>query len=581
MVRRAKLGVLSAVVALALAGCGGGGGGGGSSSSSSSSGAGAASLSGVAAMGAGLVGTVTVTDSNLAVRSVSTDSSGNYYINVDGLAAPFVLQIHATVGSRTYDYYAPATSDDIGGSINITPLSDLILANLATDIAANCRTSNACIAALSNARISSAVSNLATMLQPTLTSLGIAASTDLLRAPMTAGSHTGIDALLDVLNVNLDTATKVATITNIVSGASVTNNVGTGSTSGTLDAGSTTDTSAAGMVAAVKARIAEIDAIIASSADVATKSSQLQAFCTADFLFSGANCAEYMAFGASSGMPMGPYVERFGRFDATATDGVDSATAMDNQHVGAITSDDTRDVLLWRLNATDGKYYVAGNQNTGRYSLWASQQWDANTGTGSSFIGTDVKPVAANGTTMLADSALITGPGLASTVHLTQVVGNPYLMVDYGIGNYGNWILESDYTLSDVQTGVLAKSPYTLTLRLSGGTVATYKRTLKVAPLASSALTESMFAYVTNPPTVANCQSGANWYPSYVKRGLSITETRVECSDGSSTTSNSYQDGDTTMLAMPTLATATQVTVYISGMDDTTGLHFQWKKTFN
>ena len=176
---------------------------------------------------------------------------------------------------------------------------------------------------------------------------------------------------------------------------------------------------------------------------------------------------------------------------------------MDNQHVGTVTADDTRDALLWRLNATDGKYYMAGNQKTGKYSLYAAHQWDANAGTGSSAIGTDVEPVAADGTTMLADSALLSGPGLASTVHLTQVVGQPYLFVDYGIGNYGNWIQESDYTLADVQAAAVAKSAYTLTLRLMGSTVATYRRTLKVAPLASSALTESMFAYDANPPTVA------------------------------------------------------------------------------
>ena len=50
------------------------------------------------------------------------------------------------------------------------------------------------------------------------------------------------------------------------------------------------------MVAAIKARIAEIDAIVASSADVATKASQLQAFCTGDFLFGGLSCGEYMTY---------------------------------------------------------------------------------------------------------------------------------------------------------------------------------------------------------------------------------------------------------------------------------------------
>lgn len=581
MRKRISFGFFATAALLALSGCGGGGGGSdGSSSSSSSSGSATAFLSGVAATGTGLIGTVTVTDSNLTVVSVPTDSNGNYNINVTGMVAPFVLKIHATMGSRDYDYYAPATADDIGGTINITPLSDLILANLATDIAANCAVSNACIAALTKANIDTQIGSLRTLLAPTLTALGISSSADLLRAPFTAGSHTGVDALLDVLNVNVDTATKIATITNVVSGSSVTNNVATGSSSGTLAAGSGTDTSAAAMVAAVRARIAEMDAIIVSSADVPTRASQLEAFCTSDFLLQNANCADLMADFAHYEYLMGPYVERFGKFDPAAVDGVDSGAAMDDQHVGVILRDDYRSAWLWRRNAGDGKYYLAGDQMTGKFHLWVSHEWDANAGTGSSGIGTSVKPVAANGTTMTADSATITGPGLTSTVHLTQNVGDPHLVVDYGIGTFGNRILESDYTLSDVQAAVLAKSAYTLTLKMMGSTVATYQRSLVAAPLASSSLTESMFPYVSNPPSVADC-NGGTWVPAYVTRGYYIASTRVECSDGTSTASDSYEDGPAPSLTMPNMPSTTEVRVWISGIDDTTGRQFRWLKVFN
>lgn len=564
-------------MALILSGCGGGGGG--SSAGTPSSGA-STVLSGTAATGAGLVGTVTVTDSNLTVRSVSTDSNGNYSINVSGLAAPFVLRIHATLGSRTYDYYAPATTEDIGGTVNITPLSDLILANLATDIAANCAVSNACIAALTKANIDTGIDNLRTLLAPTLTALGISASADLLHAPFTAGSHTGVDALLDVLNVSLDTATKIATITNVVSGSSVTNNVATGSSSGTLGAGSTTDTTTAGMVAAVRARIAEMDAIIASSADVPTRTSQLEAFCTADFLIGNHSCNAIMGYFASSQYPFGSYVERFGKFDQTAVDGVDSNAAMDDQHVGVITAGDSRSGWLWRRNAGDGKYYLAGDQMTGDYVLEAEHQWDANAVTGTSGIDTVVEPVGADGTTMTADSATITGPGLGSTVHMTHNPGDSWLVVDYGIGSFGSWILESDYILADVQAAVAAKSAYTLTLKMMGVTVAAYKRTLKVAPLASSSLTESMFPYVTNPPSAADC-NGGNWVPAYVTRGYSMADTRVECSDGANIASATYQDGQAPSLTMPNIASPTQVTIFITGIDDTSGRRFRWKKVFN
>ena len=78
---------------LLIAACGGGGGG-----DKPASGSGAAILSGTAAAGLALVGSVTVKDANGVTRTVSIGSNGAYTVDVSGLTAPFLLRASGTAG---------------------------------------------------------------------------------------------------------------------------------------------------------------------------------------------------------------------------------------------------------------------------------------------------------------------------------------------------------------------------------------------------------------------------------------------------------------------------------------------------
>jgi hypothetical protein len=573
MIASVKFTILATATALAISGCGGGGGGG---SSNPATGGGGASLSGVAASGMPIVGTVQITDATGLQRSVNTDSAGRYSISLSGLTAPFVLLAEGTVGGRTVRYYAPAVTEDIGTNlVNITPLSDLMLANIAGNVAANCAASTACVAALTKAGIDTAKSNLAARLAPTLAALGLDAATDLLHISFTAGSHTGVDALLDVLNVTVDTATKIATIKNVVSGEVVTDDlVASGDNNTVLAAGST---DAYSIAVTVKARLAEMDAILASSDSTTTKAAKLEVFCTGDFLWHGNNCAAFAAGLAAGTGSVGfsSSLEQVARFDLAGVDSIDPAATLDDQHVGTVVGGDIRMGLLWRRNAGDGKLYLAGDQMTGRYGLWASHAIpDAlfpNQFYSSVNIG--IQPTDASGN-LIADRVTVSGPGLSGSYDFVPDASGTWFRRDLV---FGNDISEMEYNLAQINAAVSSKAEYTFTVKNGATVVATFKRTLTVAPLASSSLNGSMFPSISNFPPLSLCTSGGTWTPNYVRNGRTIVETKVTCGNIANVLSSvSVEDGEATVISVPATPTATWIEVRIGGIDDSTGRHFNW-----
>lgn len=121
--RAAMVGVWVAVAIGAVA-CGGGGG---------SSAAGASSLTGLAATGAGLPhASVTAKCASGTALTGTTDATGSYTLVLDGQALPCLLQVTGGTPSVTLHSFAQAA-----GRVNITPVTDLIVANaLAGDPAA-------------------------------------------------------------------------------------------------------------------------------------------------------------------------------------------------------------------------------------------------------------------------------------------------------------------------------------------------------------------------------------------------------------------------------------------------------------
>ena len=116
--------LLSVLFCILLQACGGGGGGGGNTSLPD------ISVTGVAATGAAIAGSVTLKDANGATRTANiSQPGGSFKIDVAGLAPPFFLKAGDSAGTLTL--YSVATGP---GNFNINPISNLVVVSAAMNI---------------------------------------------------------------------------------------------------------------------------------------------------------------------------------------------------------------------------------------------------------------------------------------------------------------------------------------------------------------------------------------------------------------------------------------------------------------
>jgi hypothetical protein len=212
--------ILSLVLMMSwLTGCGGGGG-----ATTIREVLGLATLSGTAAGGAAIVGTVQVTDSSTPpnTKGVLIDADGKYTIDVSGMTSPFVLKAHGTVGNTTVTYYSAAVLADVGNTVNVTPFTDIMISNISAQMAQNCFADMAhpCISLkdkLTPENLVKAQADLQAKLLPVLRNLGLSESIDFLRASF-ATDHTGMDAVLDMVKIEGDPVTNTAVLRNGITG---------------------------------------------------------------------------------------------------------------------------------------------------------------------------------------------------------------------------------------------------------------------------------------------------------------------------------------------------------------------------
>lgn len=198
--------IIAAIVAVVgVSGCGSSGGGS----------AKATTLSGTAAGGAAIIGQACVKDSLNIEKCSLIDSLGGYSVDVGGMTAPFILRAKGQVGDTEVTYYSAATLVDIGNKVNITPFTDLIVSNLAGQIAKNYYDSNSSLSVITDKALLTKTTALQRKLAPALSQLGLDSSIDLLRASFNA-DHTGMDILIDLIKVDVDTTTGIATLKNAI-----------------------------------------------------------------------------------------------------------------------------------------------------------------------------------------------------------------------------------------------------------------------------------------------------------------------------------------------------------------------------
>jgi hypothetical protein len=204
--------ILVAGILVSLSGCGGGGGGDNNTTP-------AVNISGTAAAGAAIIGQVTVKGSAGVSISTEIEADGSYSVDVSGLVAPYMLRAVGSVGGKEYTLYSFAEETDVGGTINITPFTDLILSNVAGELASN-HFEDGDFRDFKPEEIEEQEDALQDKLSKVLSALGVGDAIDLLRTQFST-DHSGLDAVLDIIRIETDPETSIATITNFIDGQSI------------------------------------------------------------------------------------------------------------------------------------------------------------------------------------------------------------------------------------------------------------------------------------------------------------------------------------------------------------------------
>lgn len=198
--------ILSLIIAVLFlaAGCGGGGG--------TTSGSTTPTVSGLALAGAPIIGFVYLKDSaatpaTLGPQNIASD--GSFTFDVTGLTPPFFMRAEGTVGGQSYDLYSVATGE---GRANINPLTNVILADTAgvNDPATAFNDPATYRNSITQAALAQAVTDLQTFLAPLLEQQN-ASSVNPLTGTF-AADHTGIDAILDIVSVEISNTGTITVI---------------------------------------------------------------------------------------------------------------------------------------------------------------------------------------------------------------------------------------------------------------------------------------------------------------------------------------------------------------------------------
>jgi hypothetical protein len=142
----------------------------------------------------------------------TTDANGNYDVNVFGYSGPFLLRVlGVSTGGTPVDLYslAAAATNAGGTTVNVTPLSDLVLGYAAgvtpTTLAAACTGNlSACPALLNGILASLTTANsavVAAIPANVWSAFGITPATFNAITTQFATTHTGVDGLLDALSI--------------------------------------------------------------------------------------------------------------------------------------------------------------------------------------------------------------------------------------------------------------------------------------------------------------------------------------------------------------------------------------------
>jgi len=246
-------------------------------------------LNGTAAAGAAMVGLVEAKGAQDTVASTQIQADGSFSVDVTALTAPYRLRATGTVGGQAYTLHSYAS--DASTTINVTPFTDLIVANTANILAGDFY-SNGPSTGLLPADLAAQETELQAKIQTVLTGLGLDAEVDLLATPFTV-DYQGLDAALELVSITINESTLIATITYVLDGSSITDDI---TASGEAAALAVSDVNALIEAVTDTASIAEIfSSLAAAFTGGAPIAEDLSAYFASNFLSGGENSEAFAA----------------------------------------------------------------------------------------------------------------------------------------------------------------------------------------------------------------------------------------------------------------------------------------------
>ena len=196
---------ISAVMLLMTACSGDGGGevffgGGGDSGGGTPTPIPVTTLSGTAAAGAPIKGTVHLRDATGTVLSQVIDDDGQFSIDINGLTAPYLLWADGTANAKDAFFYSMATE---GGRANVTPATHCIMAMALGQNPVSYYRDNPTAAPPDPAKVDEAQAKLSTLFSQLYQSTGVPAGFNLINTQF-AADGTGFDGIMDVVEMNSD-----------------------------------------------------------------------------------------------------------------------------------------------------------------------------------------------------------------------------------------------------------------------------------------------------------------------------------------------------------------------------------------
>lgn len=339
---------LAATAIAALTACGGGGGG-----------SSVSSLTGTAAVGAPLPNaSVTLKDANGKTLTQIADANGVYtFADVSGMTAPLMLQATGTAGGTSYTLHSlleKVPEAGVTGVINVTPATEAATAQAVSDNPATVFADPTKIKAMDATKLADAKARLNAALKDVLTALGQdPTKVDLFTTKFSA-DNTGLDKLLDLVQVSSSTGANGQDIKITDKNTLVTTTVGSSTlTSQVVPIAKPDDSTIKLDTSGIKTTLAAFNKLTGTAADI--QSAAMKDLFDPDFLEEGQTREDLIADIAQNAVGM--------TFTDYVLNGCDGTTKVCQGQATSKFTDGTTDVFALPVKqGSDGKWRAYGEQ---------------------------------------------------------------------------------------------------------------------------------------------------------------------------------------------------------------------------